>query len=271
MNAKLYLRFAGVAGRVLLAALLVTLPGQSAFAQEKGTPTVGAEANRPSVNTAKAANAQEAEQKKSPEPSSLVKPQEAQNERNESSVGQGMPPGNGSHEGIRVHGHWTIEVRNPDGSIVSHREFENALQTPSGALSALLSRGGSAGAWQVNLEDYVNGVPSPGLCGNTGTCVITEPGISGGSINSSNLTVAAPSGTYGGIVTLSGTVNVSSTGTILHVTSYLGLCAPTATPAACSTSTAGLSTQTFTSATLSPSVSIAAGQTIALTVTFTFS
>jgi hypothetical protein len=33
----------------------------------------------------------------------------------------------GQHEGINVHGHWTIEVRNPDGKVASHTEFENAL------------------------------------------------------------------------------------------------------------------------------------------------
>jgi len=26
-----------------------------------------------------------------------------------------------------VHGHWTIDVREPDGTLVSHNEFENAL------------------------------------------------------------------------------------------------------------------------------------------------
>ena len=33
----------------------------------------------------------------------------------------------GTQEGIKVHGHWTIEVRNPDGKVVTHTEFENAL------------------------------------------------------------------------------------------------------------------------------------------------
>src|ERR1700747_3718133 len=33
----------------------------------------------------------------------------------------------GQHEGIKVHGHWTIEVRNPDGSLTRHVEFENSL------------------------------------------------------------------------------------------------------------------------------------------------
>lgn len=37
------------------------------------------------------------------------------------------PPAKGQHEGITVHGHWVIEVRNPDGKLVKHVEFENSL------------------------------------------------------------------------------------------------------------------------------------------------
>src|SRR5713226_6208411 len=40
----------------------------------------------------------------------------------------------GQKEGIKVHGHWTIDVRNPDGTLVTHREFENSLAA-SGTLS----------------------------------------------------------------------------------------------------------------------------------------
>ena len=35
--------------------------------------------------------------------------------------------GEGMHEGIKVHGHWVIEVRNPDGRLVQRRDFENSL------------------------------------------------------------------------------------------------------------------------------------------------
>jgi hypothetical protein len=33
----------------------------------------------------------------------------------------------GQQEGITVHGHWTIDVKNPDGKLVKHVEFENSL------------------------------------------------------------------------------------------------------------------------------------------------
>ena len=32
-------------------------------------------------------------------------------------------------EGIKVHGRWVIEVRNPDGSVAQHREFNNSLHS----------------------------------------------------------------------------------------------------------------------------------------------
>src|SRR2546423_1698687 len=61
-------------------------------------------------------------------------------------------PARGQQEGIKVHGHWTIEVRNPDGTLVTHREFENAL-TPGGAmlLGLFLSRNKTPGLWRIHL------------------------------------------------------------------------------------------------------------------------
>ena len=48
--------------------------------------------------------------------------------------------GDGSNEGIQVHGHWTIEVTNPDGSLATRTEFENALTQPGAqSLAAVLT------------------------------------------------------------------------------------------------------------------------------------
>jgi hypothetical protein len=38
-------------------------------------------------------------------------------------------PGN---EGIRIHGHWVLQVKNPDGSLGERREFDNSLTNGSG-------------------------------------------------------------------------------------------------------------------------------------------
>ena len=39
----------------------------------------------------------------------------------------------GPHEGIKVHGHWAIVIKNTDGSVASRHEFENSLAPPNGA------------------------------------------------------------------------------------------------------------------------------------------
>jgi len=48
-----------------------------------------------------------------------------------SSTASAQDTGDGATtEGIKVHGRWTIEVREPDGTVVERREFENALINP---------------------------------------------------------------------------------------------------------------------------------------------
>jgi len=78
-------------------------------------------------------------------------------------------PGGGISQSIKVHGHWVIEVRNPDGSLVRHVEFENSLDPgfslpiggttyhfPGGSdyLAALLNgqaTSGGLGTWMIFL------------------------------------------------------------------------------------------------------------------------
>src|SRR5688500_397291 len=48
----------------------------------------------------------------------------------------------GPQEGITVHGRWVVEVRNPDGTLASRTEFNNALASGSQNLVAMLSRTG---------------------------------------------------------------------------------------------------------------------------------
>lgn len=89
----------------------------------------------------------------------------------------GRQPG-GNHEGIQVHGHWTIEVRNPDGKLVSHTEFENALQpTGADALTGLLSGQYVSGGFEVGISTSATptiATPGSGLCGNDGTCILQD-------------------------------------------------------------------------------------------------
>ena len=53
----------------------------------------------------------------------------------------GPQGGEGSiNQGVKMHGHWVIDVKNPDGSLVEHRDFENSLESSAqGMLIGLMS------------------------------------------------------------------------------------------------------------------------------------
>lgn len=260
MNKAEWKKWADVAGRLLLGYALIfsqcALAGQNQQTKDKAdSPQKAAAPQTISEKQSSAASTAKTQSK------------QAQSEGSESSVAEEKSPGDGRHEGIKVHGHWIIEVRNPDGTVVTHREFENALLQPASALAAILSRGATTGAWAVALNSN-----TPGLCVPNGTgssCVIAEPSPVYPGSDSTNLMVGA-SGPNSANVTLSGTVMVSSAATVNQVRTFLAFCLPTITPTACGTMTG--STAIFSSAFLANGgVSVAAGQTLAVTVIFSFS
>lgn len=66
-------------------------------------------------------------------------------------------PAKGLNTGITVHGWWKIDVRNPDGKLVTHREFENQLITGGSGdalLARVLGREVIAGQ-QAQIEDWL--------------------------------------------------------------------------------------------------------------------
>lgn len=85
-----------------------------------------------------------------------------------------LPSAGTPNEGIQVHGHWIIDVMNPDGSLASHNEFENAF-TPEGrqTLANLLLGNRTAGPWELQLDDL--SVPICKSSGNPNTCEVAEP------------------------------------------------------------------------------------------------
>jgi hypothetical protein len=58
-------------------------------------------------------------------------------------------------EGIKVHGHWVLEVKNPDGKLVERREFNNSLVSGGASISgdqilaALLSGNATPGGLSI--------------------------------------------------------------------------------------------------------------------------
>jgi hypothetical protein len=60
----------------------------------------------------------------------------------------------------QVHGHWVIEVRNPDGSLTARSESENAAVTPS-VLPPILGRAVTQAAWSIELTATSGLQPCP--------------------------------------------------------------------------------------------------------------
>jgi hypothetical protein len=138
-------------------------------------------------------------------------------------------------EGIKVHGHWIIDIRNPDGNLVAHHEFENAL-VPSPALASLLGRTKTAGRWMINVEE-VGGVHPCLRPGGGGyePCTIQESPVGANNINIWNtLKVTAPvSGDNANKLVLNGSATASVDTYINRVTTLLRLCESDTSPSAC--------------------------------------
>jgi hypothetical protein len=166
---------------------------------------------------------------------------------------------------IKVHGHWKIVIRNPDGSIASHHEFENSLSWGGQALAGVLTHTLTIGPWAVILHSAC------GLSGFPAACAIQEanaPALSG-SEAFSNLTVQlGGSAPHQDIVILTGSAKSTQGGTISEVDTTVTTCAPTTLASACGP--LGSHSQRFTSQTISP-LTVQPGQTIDVTVQLSFS
>jgi len=224
----------------------------------------------------------------------------------ETAVGEATPTKPGQ-EGIKVHGHWVIDVRNPDGSLAQHREFENSLVNGgTQVLSQMLAGAVVPGNWAVLLgPSSGNGpcsntyVPTGGTTSATSEiCEVvqsltTAPALGDclQNICAAGLTITGP-GTVS--ILLAGTIVSNQTGTIGVVSTELAYCispasagaftttpAPyTVSPAACvpaatqssSFTSTALTTVLKPGATPTPNpIPVTAGQTILASVTISFS
>ena len=184
----------------------------------------------------------------------------------------GIKSGGGSNEGIKVHGHWIINVRNPDGTLVTHREFENAL-TGLGArtLFSILGRSQKTGFWEIQLL-YDNDAPFGG---------IYEPNDELGTADQKTLAICIGSsaGPFNipctvegvtppsGVFVVGGHFPATANGLIGKVATHMGTC-PATLAGPCPTQ---ISRPSFTERLLSPEVSVSAGQIVQVTVAISFS
>jgi len=170
--------------------------------------------------------------------------------------GSGSPQAADPGEGIQVHGHWTIDVYNPDGSLDDHHEFDNALSEPGvDSLVRLLTGVGPSDAqsWFITLT---NACP-------TG-CAITD--VTAEALNttgSSNLL---------DVISLSGQVVAVSDATIDEVQTAFGICTEDVPQSTCEGSLNPGDTRPFTAKQLDPvdQVEVSAGQTIQVQVEISF-
>ena len=179
--------------------------------------------------------------------------------------GQRQPGGN--HESIKVHGHWMIEVRSPNGKLISHTEFENSLFGGGGGeiLPLLFTATQSAGfvytpgEWGILLGDPSSspcsaglsypfndsGLAGPVAAFNTPFCVLAQQAppaaiypTNCGSAPSSGCSYNLLAGlnTQGNLA-LTGSVVSTSAGTVSQVQTLLTTCSGKIAPVTCPTET----------------------------------
>lgn len=180
-------------------------------------------------------------------------------------TGSPVPAGaaEGGNQTIGVTGHWVVEVREPDGTPVTRREFHNALLNP-GVIPRLLHGLFTAGLMDVHiLCSILPGcvVPCP-----DGPCRIVEPRlvVSASPSIFKNLTKTNVAGGF----QLAGSAVVSSTTTIRRFTTGVSTCGTATTPPDCVAATRPR--EILTGTTLSPGIDVVAGQQVLVTITITF-
>jgi len=185
------------------------------------------------------------------------------------SLAGALPAGAETEEGIQVHGHWKIEILEPDGTLVSVMEFENALVDPSAwsYLAKLLSAVASSGGYLVYLENDPGVGPCNDDLSDPISCHIAEAGsLWPVSPHSSNLLITAT----GTTVVLAGSVTADNSEPVSVVGTRGKVCTVSYSPLVCRGESMAL-VEDFTRATLPSPVPIDAGQIIQVTVTISFS
>jgi hypothetical protein len=208
---------------------------------------------------------------------------------------EGGQMSNGSiNQGVKLHGHWVIDVRNPDGTLVEHRDFENSLEpSAQGLLIGLLSGYLVPGDYMIVMGPLTgNGacVATYQFCGLVRS-LSTEPalGYCGVYYCATGLNYTYNLGTLGAgtgpfSMVLAGSITANQTGTIGSVFTVISTCAnigfstvtnpssiETSSPASCVTQTSPEPWYgPLSQANITP-IAVNSGQIVQVTVTITFS
>jgi hypothetical protein len=185
--------------------------------------------------------------------------------------------GEPNKDGIKVHGHWTIDVKTADGSLVSHNEFENALAGGGNTgLGMVLSRILTIGGWGILLDGGVCQGPLTPLCVIQEASAPQPPNADWDS-NDLIVLVPTPGQANGGLLVLKGSVKSSNAGQITAVRTRLATCVALTNSENETTCASGarmiLAANVFdvTSRTLTTPIAVDAGQFVQVTVVLSFS
>ena len=176
-------------------------------------------------------------------------------------------PSGGPREGIKVHGHWTIVIRNPDDKLVARHEFKNALtQFGSQILSGFLRGQFRPGEWAIRLSSDGGG-NEPCLGSVTQQpCLIyeaTSQHANSSFPNSFKTLTISTNSPFFNHTNLNGTATAQRNGVISHVATLLESCPPEG----CDHFGHGAFTQTQ----IPSPINVVAGQIIQVTVVISFS
>lgn len=198
--------------------------------------------------------------------------------QSESEEKEAAAPAKLGHEGIKVHGHWVLQVKNADGTLGERREFDNSLADGGRFLVSVLAGYFVSGDYAIDLS----GTACSGCYIINSNWPANNP-FSQGSPTSATLLTTYNSTAFGGSVNsivLAGFIPPPNSGTLSQVavlysacvTSPINAAPATITPAAC---IAGPAQQNaggyFTSTTLASPLPVNAGQIVMVTVTISFS
>lgn len=200
---------------------------------------------------------------------------------------QGARADDGQHQSFQLHGHWVVDVKNPDGTIAQHRDFENSIQGGGAAFLFGLMAGYAVPA---NYEIFLQ---------STGTAPCTPPGTLQGCVIVNSLTTSPGSNScpnyacFLGLTTtfnlnysvlasnsmvLAGSFTATRAGTIDNVSTYVGTCptgfigsgVTTQNPSTCQTQNGGIGVNALSAASIT-SVPVVQSQIVQVTVTISFS
>jgi len=174
--------------KLILASAMVAMFSSGVAASAQSGP-VTPQAASPE-NTALRTNSMTKTADSSSTPANLVAPKSA------TTMEEKSVPKN-QNAGIKVHGRWSLVVRNADGTVSDRRDFENSLDLGGMfILQQLLTGQLVPGAWAISLGAEESGNTGPCSAGSTGSFQPLANNSIYSVTSTGNCTIADPNGYY---------------------------------------------------------------------------